>query len=51
MKARPSVELKKVARFYREITSEGPHSNMALSQFPNELTDAKGHQIRKPASW
>jgi hypothetical protein len=50
-KAHPSIELKKVARFYREITSEGPTSHMALSQFPDELTDAAGHRIRKPASW
>ncbi|HUY95128.1 MAG TPA: NYN domain-containing protein [Terracidiphilus sp.] len=50
-KARPSVELKKVSRFYREITSEGPACHMALSQFPNVLTDASGHMIRKPTGW
>lgn len=49
--ARPSVELKKAARFYREITSEGPQCHMALSQFPAELIDARGHRIRKPAAW
>jgi uncharacterized LabA/DUF88 family protein len=36
-KARPSAELKKTAKFYREITSEGPGCHMARSQFPNEL--------------
>jgi len=50
-KARPSVELKRFARFYREITSEGPNSHMALSQFPNEITDANGQKLRKPATW
>lgn len=50
-KARPSVELKKVARFYREITSEGANSHMALSQFPPALTDADGRVIRRPAHW
>jgi len=50
-RARPSVELKKVARFYRGISSEGPHSHMALSQFPNTLTDKNGHTITKPSSW
>jgi uncharacterized LabA/DUF88 family protein len=49
-KARPSVELKKTAKFYREITSEGPGCHMARSQFPNELVDAHGHKI-KPAAW
>ena len=50
-KARPSVELKKAARFYREITSEGPNCHMALSQFPNEVIDANGRKIRKPSTW
>jgi hypothetical protein len=50
-KPRPSVELKRFARFYREITSEGPNCHMAMSQFPNEMLDAKGHKIRKPAGW
>jgi hypothetical protein len=49
--ARPSVELKRMARFYREITSEGPECHMARSQFANELIDANGHRIRKPATW
>jgi hypothetical protein len=50
-RARPSVELKRMARFYREITSEGPRCHMARSQFPNELIDVNGHRIRKPATW
>lgn len=49
--ARPSVELKKVARFYREISSEGPNCHMALSQFPDQLSDSQGRQIRKPTAW
>lgn len=49
--ARPSIELKKVAKFNRDITSEGPTSHMALSQFPPEITDANGRIIRKPAGW
>jgi hypothetical protein len=50
-KPRPSVELKKVARFYREISSDGAGCHMAISQFPNELTDPNGRKIRKPATW
>lgn len=49
--ARPSVELKRMARFYREISSEGPECHMATSQFVNELIDANGQRIRKPATW
>lgn len=49
--ARPSIELKKVAKFNRDITSEGAGSHMSRSQFPPELTDAQGHTIRRPASW
>lgn len=49
--ATPSIELKKVAKFNRNITSEGPNSHMALSQFPPEITDAQGRTIRKPATW
>jgi Protein of unknown function (DUF4236) len=41
----------KVAKFCREITSEGAGSHMARSQFPNELIDAWGHKIRRPATW
>ena len=50
-RARPSVELKRMARFYREITSEGRECHMARSQFPNELIDANGHRITKPTAW
>ena len=49
--ARPSIELKKVAKFNRNITSEGPTSHMAMSQFPPVLTDAQGRKITRPASW
>ena len=49
--ARPSIELKKVAKFSRDVTSEGPQSHMALSQFAPELIDADGRVIKKPASW
>ncbi len=50
-KARPSVALKRFAKFYREITSEGPNCHVALSQFPDELIDANGRRIRKPPTW
>jgi len=49
--ARPSIELKKVAKFNRDISSEGASSHMARSQFPPELIDAQGRTIRRPASW
>jgi hypothetical protein len=49
--ARPSIELKKVAKFNRDITSEGANSHMARSQFPPELTDVQGRTIRRPAGW
>ena len=49
--ASPSVTLKRAAKFYREITSDGPQSHMALSQFPPEITDADGRVIRRPAGW
>jgi hypothetical protein len=49
--ARPSIELKKVAKFNRDITSEGPQSHMARSQFPPQLTDAQGRTITKPSTW
>lgn len=50
-KAAPSIALKKVARFVRDIRSEGPNSHVAMSQFPDELIDCDGHAIRKPSSW
>jgi hypothetical protein len=49
--ARPSVQLKKMARFYREITSEGPECHMARSQFPDTLVDAHGQRITRPSGW
>lgn len=49
--AKPSIQLKKFSKFNRNITSEGPASHMALSQFPPELIDAYGHKIRRPADW
>ena len=49
--ATPSIELKKVSKFNRDITSEGPASHMARSQFPPEIIDAHGHKITRPAGW
>jgi hypothetical protein len=49
--AKPSIELKKVAKFNRNITSEGPTSHMARSLFPLVLTDAQGRKITKPTGW
>jgi hypothetical protein len=49
--ARPSIQLNKFAKFNREITSEGPESHMARSQFPRQLIDAQGRTITKPARW
>jgi len=49
--ARPSILLKQVAKFNRNITSEGPTCHMALSQFAPVLTDAQGRTITKPAIW
>jgi len=49
--ARPSIELKKVAKFNRDITSEGSNSHMARSQFPSAITDSQGRTIRRPAKW
>ena len=47
----PRVQLRRMARFHRDITSEGPASHMALSQFADELIDAAGKIFRKPATW
>lgn len=49
--ARPSIELRKVAKFNRNITSEGAQSQMALSQFSAQLIDAQGRTITKPTGW
>ncbi len=50
-KATPSVELRKFAKFVREIRSDGPSSHVALSQFPSQLQDARGRILKKPAGW
>jgi hypothetical protein len=50
-RAAPSIQLRKYAKFHRNITSEGPTCHMALSQFPPQLTDAHCQIIKKPASW
>jgi uncharacterized LabA/DUF88 family protein len=50
-KAHPSVELRKFAKFVREIRSEGPQSHVAMSQFPSPLQDALGRTLKKPAGW
>ncbi len=50
-KATPSIELRKVARFWREISSEGADSHVALSQFPPQMTDAQGRTLKKPTNW
>lgn len=49
--AKPSIELRKVAKFTRDITSEGPDCHMARSQFPVQIIDAAGRTITKPAAW
>jgi NYN domain len=51
VKAAPSVTLRKVSKFNRDINSEGPNCHMAHSQFPNTLLDAAGRTIRKPPTW
>lgn len=43
---RPSVQLKKVASFFREIKT----SHLRDSQFPTTLTDARG-TFSKPSAW
>ncbi len=49
--ARPSIELKKVAKFSHNISSEGPHCHMARSQFSPVLIDSQGRRITRPAGW
>ncbi len=46
----PSLELRKVSKFQREITSDSATSDIAVCQFPNTLTDAKG-SFSKPPTW
>ncbi len=50
-KATPSIELRKVAKFSRDITSEGAQSHVARSQFPAQFTDAQGRTLKKPSTW
>jgi uncharacterized LabA/DUF88 family protein len=50
-KAKPSVALRKVAKFVREIRSSGPKSHVAVSQFASPLRDAHGRMLRKPLGW
>jgi uncharacterized LabA/DUF88 family protein len=50
-RATPSIELRKFARFWREIRSDGPNSHVARSQFPPQLVDAGRHTLKKPAGW
>ena len=38
---RPSIQLKKSARFYREIDSDGPNSQVARCQFPPSINGCK----------
>ena len=49
--ASPSVSLRKVARFTKDIRSDGLASHMAISQFPASLIDANGRTITKPHGW
>jgi len=51
IKASPSITLRRVSRFTREIKSDGPACPMARSQFPPTLVDAAGRTITKPAGW
>jgi hypothetical protein len=51
VKAAPSVTLRKVSKFNRDISSEGPNCHMAHSQFPDTLLDGAGRTIRKPSTW
>jgi len=49
-KAHPSIELRKVAKFRRDITSDGPTSDVAMCQFPATLTDTAG-TFTRPTGW
>jgi uncharacterized LabA/DUF88 family protein len=48
--AHPSIELRRVAKFRRDIRSDGPASDVALCQFSASLTDSDGI-FTKPAAW
>ena len=51
VKAAPSVALRKVARFTKDIRSGGSNNHMAQSQFPQALLDSAGRTITKPTDW
>jgi hypothetical protein len=51
IKAAPSITLRQVSKFNRDIRSDGPSCHMALSQFPATLVDAAGRTITKPPTW
>jgi uncharacterized LabA/DUF88 family protein len=51
IKAAPSITLRQVSKFNRDIRSDGPSCHMALSQFPATLVDAAGRTITKPSTW
>jgi hypothetical protein len=51
VKAAPSITLRQVSKFNRDISSDGPSCHMARSQFPPTLPDAAGRTITKPPSW
>jgi hypothetical protein len=50
-KAFPSIALRKVAKFARDIRSDGPTCHMAVSQFPDSIQSASGRIIKKPTGW
>jgi len=50
-KATPSIELRKVAKFWRGISSGDARSHVGRSQFPTQITDVAGHVLKRPASW
>ena len=51
VKASPSITLRKVSRFTRDIRSEGLACHMAISQFPASIVGADGRTITKPQGW
>jgi hypothetical protein len=46
----PSNKLKKASKFRHSISSDGADSDVALCQFPEELTDPTG-TFRRPKDW
>jgi hypothetical protein len=51
VKAAPSITLRQVSKFNRDISSDGPNCHMARSQFPDTVVDASGRTIAKPSTW